>query len=421
MRIILKKVLIADPRSPYNQSVKDVLLDNGKIERIEEGLEDADEIVEFEDAVISPGWVDIFSQFDDPGFEIKESIETGAAAAEAGGYTKVFILPNTNPPIDNKSIVEYVNQKSKPLNIDVFPIGSISKRTEGKNLAEMYDMFDNGAIAFSDGNDPVQSSGLLVKALQYIKTFDGTIIQLPVDKSLASFGLVNEGIFSTRMGLPGIPSIGEELMVKRDIELAKYADSKIHITGISTSKSLETIIEAKKAGLPVSCSVTPFHLYFCDEDLGDYDTTLKVEPPLRTKQDRQALREGVRNGWIDCIASHHVPEDWDSKTCEFEYARNGMIGLQTSFSVVHSIFPDLPMDQLIKIFSVNARDIFHLNKAVINEGEKAELTIFQPSEVFSFTKMNNKSKSNNSPFFNIDLKGKVIGIFAKGKLNLNKN
>lgn len=419
MRILLKQVFIADPQSPHNQSVKDILINNGIIERIDDNLSEAEEVVELNGAVISPGWVDIFSQFDDPGFEIKESIESGAEAAKAGGYTKVFILPNTNPPIDNKSLVEYVNQKSKDLGIEVFAVGSVSKKIEGKNLAEMYDMFDSGAIAFSDGTSPIQSSGLLVKSLQYLKAIDATIIQLPVDKSVAAFGLINEGVFSTRMGLPGIPSIGEELMVERDIQLAQYAGSKIHITGISTAKSLESVIKAKEEGQSVTCSVTPYHLYFCDEDLGNYDTTLKVNPPLRTKQDREALREGVKNGWIDCIASHHIPQDWDSKTCEFEYAKNGMIGLQTAYSVVQTVFPDLPPALVANLFSKNARKIFHLNEAILKEGELAELTIFQPEETSMLTQSNNKSKSSNSPFFDIELKGKVIGIFAKGKLNLN--
>lgn len=419
MKILLKEVSVADPRSPHNQSTKDILIDDGIIVRMEEGLNEADEVIGFENAVVSPGWVDTFAQFDDPGFEMKETIETGAAAAQAGGYTHVFILPNTNPPIDNKTMVEYVQQKSKNLPIHVLPLGAASKKVGGESLAEMYDMYDSGAVAFSDGSRPVQSTGLTVKALQYIKAFNGTMIQLPVDKSLATFGLVNEGVFSTRMGLPGIPSIGEELMVERDIKLARYADSKLHITGLSTARALKAVAEAKEEGLAVTCSVTPYHLYFCDEDLGAYDTTLKVDPPLRTKKDREALREGVHRGWIDCIATHHIPQDWDSKTCEFEYAKPGMIGLQSCYAVVQSIFPDLSTQQIAKLFSTNAREIFGLNKAVIQEGEPADLTIFQPWKTERLTRANNKSKSSNSPFFDIDLKGKVIGIFAKGKLNLN--
>lgn len=421
MSILLKRVSIADSRSPHNNSVKDIFIDRGIIEQVEEGIDKkADDIIAVENAVVTPGWVDIFAQFDDPGHEVKETIESGAAAAAAGGYTKVFVVPNTNPPADNKSIVEYIRQKSESTSIEVLPIGTISKKTEGKNLSEMYDMYNSGAVAFSDGIEPVQSSGLLVKALQYIKAFDGTIIQLPVDKSLAALGLVNEGIFSTKMGLPGIPAIGEELMVERDIELARYSNSRIHISGISTAKSLHKIVAAKNEGVAVTCSVTPFHLYFCDEDLGNYDTTLKVNPPLRTKDDRNALREGILNGAIDCIASHHIPQDWDSKTCEFEYAKPGMVGLQTCYNVVQTVFPALPFEKIAALFSVNARKIFKLNPAVIKEGEKAELTLFQPDESFTFTKTLNRSRSENSPFFNITLKGKVIGIFAKGKLNLNE-
>ena len=420
MRILLKQVTVADPASPFNGSVQDILINNGLIEKIGTDVGEADEEIQFENVYASPGWTDVFAHFADPGYEFKETLETGIAAAVAGGYTHVFTLPNTNPIVYNKTQVEYIVQRTKQLAIHVRPLGAVTKSCEGKELAEMYDMYSSGAAAFSDGVNPIQSAGLMVKALQYVKTFDGVIVQIPVDKSIGAFGLMHEGIISTRLGLPGIPAMAEELMIARDIKLARYADSKLHFTGVTTAKSLEYIRRAKDAGLKVTCSVTPYHLFFCDEDLQSYDTNLKVSPPLRSRADMIALREAVRNGLVDCIASHHLPQEWDSKTCEFEYAKHGMIGLQTSFAAVNTAIPELSTNDIASLFSVNARKIFNLPASTIYEGEVAEITLFNTDEENVFTREANKSKSYNSAFINKTLKGKVIGIYAKGSLILNK-
>jgi dihydroorotase len=420
MKILLRKVLIADSNSSLNNLIKDILIENGKIALIADSITDkADELIEETDYIASPGWVDTFSHFCDPGYEYKETLETGAASASAGGFTDVFVLPNTLPIVQSKSQVEYIVQKSKPLPATIHPLGAITKNIEGKDLAEMYDMYASGAIAFSDGLVPVQTSGLLLKALQYVKAFEGILIQVPIDKSIGTHGLMNEGIVSTRLGLPGLPAIAEEIIVKRDIDLLKYTDSKLHISGISSAISLEVIAEAKKEGINISCSVTPYHLYFSDEDLMDYDTNLKVNPPLRSKEDRQALREGIVNGTIDCIASHHLPQNWDNKTCEFEYAKAGMIGLETAFAVVNSVLPELSNDQLVKIFSTTARTIFKLPAIIIEEGANAELTLFSRKGTTVLTKENIRSKSHNSPFVQKELKGKVIGTITKGNVYLN--
>lgn len=418
MNIILQQVSIADSNSPYNGNKKDILITDGIIAKIDDAITDESaQVFTSENTFVSPGWIDIFSHACDPGYEYRETIESLAAAAAAGGFTQVFTLPDTNPVVDNKTQVEYVKQKSANTKINVHPLGAISKKREGTALAEMYDMKQSGAIAFTDGLYPVQNSGLFLKALQYVKTFDGVIIQLPQDKSINASGLMNEGIVSTRMGLQGIPAIAEELLIARDIELLRYTQSKLHITAITTKKSIGLIKAAKAEGLNISCSVTPYHLFFCDEDLKNYDTNLKVNPPLRSKSDMMALREAVLNGDIDCIASHHLPQDWDNKACEFEYAKPGMIGLQTAYSVVQTVLPELSAEKIAALFSINAGKIFQL-PASIKEGEKAWLTLFNRNE-FVFTKEKNKSKSFNSPFFNVELKGSVVGVVSKGALILN--
>jgi dihydroorotase len=420
MTILVRKALIIDPNSPYHNSVQDILISNGVISEIAESQETVtDEVIELEGLVVSPGWIDIFSHFCDPGQEQKETLESGSAAAVAGGFTKVMVVPNTIPAIDSKSHVEYIVHKSLHLPITILPIGAVTKGCQGKELAEMYDMKNSGAVAFTDGTSPVQSSGLLMKALQYVKAFDGVVIQVPDDKNMSAHGLMNEGITSTQLGLPGIPALAEELMIKRDIDLVRYTGSKLHFTGVSTANSIELIRQGKSEGLQVSCSVTPYHLFFSEEDLVNYDTNLKVSPPLRTKADVKALQKAVLNGTVDCIASHHFPQHWDNKICEFEYAKNGMISLQSAFSLINTTLPNITSDRLIEIFSTSASKLFQLEAASIKKGSPAELTLFSRNQSYVPGSDNNRSKSSNSPLFGRDLSGKVIGVINKGKVFLN--
>ena len=420
MKLLIKKVLIADRKSPFFEQTKDILIVDGNIKEIaDEIVEDTDETIDIEGLIISQGWVDIFTDFAEPGYEYRESIESGAAAAVAGGFAHVFVVPNTKPSIQNKPQVSYVVEKTRLLPVTVYPIGAVSKNIEGKDLAEMYEMQQAGAVAFSDGVHPVQSSGLLLKALQYINAFNGTIIQVPIDKSIGSFGLMTEGIISTQLGLPGSPALSEVLIIKRDLDLLRYTDSKLHITGISTAESVALIAAAKAEGLQVSCSVTPYHLFYCDEDMVSYDTNLKVTPPLRNRTDMMALRAAVENGVVDSISSHHLPQNWDNKTCEFEYAANGMIGLQTSFAVVNHLLNNLSANRLADLMGNNARRLFNLPDNRIEEGGIADFTLFTKEGDSVFTKEINKSKSANSAFFNVPLAGKVIGVYTKGKWNRN--
>lgn len=416
MDILLKEVTITDPNSSFHQQQADVFLQNGFIVEVGTVSNKADKVISLDGLCVAPGFTDIFAHFCDPGFEYRETLETGAAAAANGGFTDVFLLPNTAPVVSQKGSVEYIVQRSKSLGVTLHPIGSITKNAEGKELAEMYDMHGSGAVAFSDGINPVQSSGILLKALQYVKAVGKTVIQIPDDQSISAHGLMNESIASTRLGLPGKPAIAEELMISRDIELSRYTESKIHFTGVSTGKGLECIRQAKRDGLPVSCSVTPAHLFFTDEDLEEYDTNLKLLTPLRTKEDRETLKSAVVDGTVDCIATHHLPQHTDHKVVEFEYAKAGMISLETAFAVVRTAMPQLSIERLIELFSTTPRKLFSLAPAKIEKGTGACLSLFLPDQ--AWTPQRFVSRSKNSPFVGKTLTGLPVGIINGDNLFL---
>jgi dihydroorotase len=421
MKILIEQARIVDRHSPHNGTIRDILVEDGRIAAIGTGLSvKADKTLRHPGLHVSPGWVDVFSHFCDPGYEYKETLQTGAAAAAAGGYTDVFVLPNTRPVVDTKSQVEYLRRAAADLPVHIWPLGAITRGLEGKDLAEMYDMRNSGAIAFSDGTGPVQSAGLLLKGLQYIKAFDGVIIQLPDDRTVGANGLINEGIVSTRLGLPGKPMMAEELMVIRDIELTRYTGSRIHFTGISSPRSLQYIREAKAAGLRVSCSVTPHHLFFSDSDLSDYDTNLKVYPPLRDENAVQHLRTAVMDGLVDAIASHHFPQEYDSKIVEFEYARPGMSSLETAYAVLRTRLPELTVERTVDLLSHGPRELFGLEQASLAEGGQATLTLFDPAGKTLLHAGATKSRSKNNPFIGRSLEGSVIGILNDGQVHLNQ-
>lgn len=417
MSILIRKAVIVDPDSPFHRSSKDIFIQDGIIRKIADEISDpADQVIEHESVHLSPGWVDIFTHCCDPGYEYRETLETGARAAALGGFTHIFVVPNTKPVVHDKSMVTYIAEKQVSVPVSLHPLGAITRDAQGKELAEMYDMHAGGAIAFSDGWNTVQSAGLMIKALQYIRTFDGIILQIPDDKSIAPHGLMNEGVISTRLGLPGKPAMAEELMVARDIKLARYTGSRLHFTGVTTARSLEYIRRAKSSGVDITCSVTPQHMYFTDVDLQGYDTNLKTEPPIRGKEDAEALKNAVLDGTIDCISSHHQPQAWDQKVCEFEYAKPGMTGLQTLFGVAGAL--GIPFEQIIRNISLNPRKIFRLPAATIVEGEIADITLFNPEIRYSIEQKDLVSKSINTPFIGKTLTGKVLGIIHKNKILL---
>ncbi|MFT3901711.1 MAG: dihydroorotase [Niabella sp.] len=419
MNTLIKQATIVDPLSPHNGQKADILISDGTLVSIKKSIkQNADRIIDVKGMHVSPGWVEIFADFADPGYEFRETLHTGAATAAAGGFTDVCVIPNTRPAIDQKSTIEYIVQKASTLPVSIWPLGAVTKNIEGKELAEMYDMRQSGAIAFTDGIKPVQSAGLLIKALQYIKAFDGLLIQLPDDRSIAPSGLVHEGIVSTRLGLQSKPALAEELMIERDIRLMVYTGSRLHFTGVTTETSLKVIKKAKQDKIPITCSATPYHLFFSDEDIASYDTNLKVNPPLRPAKDRKALQKAVKEGVIDCFSSHHAPHDTDGKSVEFEYAKNGMLGLQTAYAVANTALADIPQEKLIELLAINPRKLLGLPIPTIAEGNKASLTLFDPSQKWVLEKKDILSLSKNSPFIGIELTGKPLGIIHNNQIIL---
>ncbi|MBO9632151.1 MAG: dihydroorotase [Chitinophagaceae bacterium] len=421
MKFLIQQAKVTDPLSPLEGKKQDILIESGVIRDIQPSIQaSADRVISGQDLHISPGWVDIFAEFGDPGYEYKETLETGAAAAAAGGFTDVLVVPNTKPVIDNKTQVSYIRGKSASLPVNIHPIGAISRGAEGKELAEMYDMREAGAMAFSDGLYPVQSAGVLLKALQYVKAFDGIVIQIPDDRSVGANGLVHEGIVSTRLGLPGKPMMAEELLVARDIKLARYAESRLHFTGVTSPRSLEYIRRAKDAGLNITCSVTPYHLFFTDEDLmKGYDTNLKVYPHLRPEKERNLLREAVADGTIDCITSHHRPHEKDSKVLEFEYAKYGMTGLETCYSALKLAMPEIRESRWVELLSTHPRTIFGLPPASIQKDARAHVTIWDAAAQITVNDAFFRSRCHNSAYTGMNLPGKVLGVINDAQASLH--
>jgi len=423
MKILIRQATIIDSSSPHNGQTTGVLIEDGLITKIGDGLaaRGCDEVIEAAGACISPGWFDLNAFLGDPGFEHKEDLHTGIAAAAAGGFTAVCCLPNTRPAIHSKSEVEYVVNKSRGNIVNVLPIGALSYNCEGKEITEMYDMRYAGAIAFSDGYSSRPDAGMMLRSLQYVKPFGGVIISFPHEANLAVGGVIHEGEVSTRMGLKGIPALAEELIVSRDIELAGYTGSKVHFAYLSTKRSVELVREAKAQGLSVTCSVSPFSLAFTDEVVAGYDANYKVLPPLRAESDRQALREGLKDGTIDALASGHLPQDGESKDKEFDLANFGMITLEALFGWVNqSMDGQWNEEQLVERLAMRPRAIVGLPVPSIQENRAAEITIFDPSKAWRLAETDIRSKARNTPLIGAIMKGRVIGIFNKNQLHLNE-
>jgi len=415
--MLIRQATVINPDSSFHGKVVDLLVEDGVIKDMAPQLSvTGHEIIEAEGLHISNGWVDVFADYREPGYEQKETIATGLAAAAAGGFTDVLLAPNASPVIDSKATVQFALQRAAGKAVNLHPLGAVSRNIEGKTLAEMLDMRAQGAIAFTDGWKPVQNTNLLLKALEYVKAFDGLIVQIPIDSALAAGGLMHEGERSTRLGMPGIPALAETLMVHRDIELVRYTGSRLHITGISAAASVALIRAAKQQGVEVTCSVTPYHLALNDEALTTYSSLYKVLPPLRSEEDRQALIEGLKDGTIDCIASHHRPQDWDAKNKEFEYAGEGMNIQEMTFPILwESVGEAVGLERLIDALSAAPRSIFGLSAAGIEKGQAASFTLFTTNGERVYEQKDMKSMGLNNPFLGKPLKGRVVGIFNNNK------
>lgn len=416
MKLIIREAKIIDLQSSFHNQTVDLQIENGILTKIGSKLSNEKKIEELklDNLHVSQGWFDSSVSLGEPGFEDRETIDNGLNVAAKSGFTAIALQPNSNPIIDNQSQVNFVKSKAQNKAIDLYPIGALTKNSEGKDLAELYDMKNAGAVAFGDYGKNLDNSNLLKIALQYTQDFDGLVIAFSQDANIKGNGVANEGIVSTRLGLKGIPNLAEELLVARNLFILEYTGGKLHIPTISTTKSVTLIKEAKAKGLPVTCSVAVHHLLMTDEKLDGFDTRYKVSPPLRKEVDRKALLEGVLDGTIDMITSDHNPIDIEHKKMEFDWAKNGTIGLESAFG---SLLTVLPLEVVVSKLT-SGKSLFGIENQIINEGSKATITLFNPSTESIFTKENILSKSKNSAFIGQTMKGKVYGIVNNKQLIL---
>ena len=422
MQLLIKKATIIHPDSPHHGQQVDLLIKDGIIAKIGKRVaSDGIQTLDAKGIHVSAGWLDVGVQVCDPGYEHREDLETVAAAAMAGGFTGIATQPNTSPTVHSKSQVLYLKNNTLGRLVDFHPMAAVSLDCEGKDITEMIDMYHSGAVAFTDGKNSIQDNGMMMRALQYVKTFDGLVINHPHDKSVSSGGQIHESIVSTSLGMKGIPNLAEDLMVVRDLYLVEYTDSRLHIANISTAYAVDLVRKAKKKGLKVTASVAALNLAYTDEVLYNFDSNFKVLPPLREKNDQRELQKGVADGTIDFVSSNHVPWHEESKVLEFSYADYGAIGLETAFGLTrNTLDKKLTINQLIEKLTIAPRKILNIDLPEIKEGAMANLTIFQPDEEWTFTKKDIFSKSKNTPLIGKTLKGRVLGVVNQKQVFIRK-
>ena len=418
VNVLIKSAKIIDKNSDYHQQIKDVLIENGTITQIANKIANPKNIREiaFENLHISNGWFDGSVSLGEPGYEERENIDNGLKVAAKSGFTGIALNPNTKPLIDNKSAVEFLVRKASNTLVDLHPIANLTQNSQGKELAELYDMKNSGAIAFGDYNHAISNANLMKIALLYAQNFDGLVLSFPQDNSIATTGFVNESENTTRLGLDSIPNLSEELQIARDLFLLEYTGGKLHIPTISTAKSVKLIKDAKKKGLDVTCSVTAHNLVLTDDEIKAFDTNYKVLPPLRSKKDTKALIKGVKNSTIDMIVSDHNPIDIENKNVEFANGMYGTIGFESFFGSINSI---MELEDFIDCITEKPRLRFGLSTSKITKGEKANLSLFNPDSTFIFKEDHILSKSKNSAFLEKELNGLVYGVIANNKININ--
>ena len=414
--VVLKNGTIIDPFNNYEKK-GDIHIENGKIKAVGKiSTPKSSEIIDCKNLNITHGFFDLHVHFREPGGEDKEDLNSGSLAALAGGFTGVCTMPNTNPPIDSPESIRYIIDRSEECPINIFPIGAVTKSQKGKEITEMGAMIKEGAIAFSDDGVPIGDAKVMQNALEYSSMFDIPIINHAEDECLKCDGVMHMGKVSTNLGLPSSPGITESSMVRRDLEIAVHAGARLHVPHVSSFRSVEHIKALKKKSEKISAEVTAHHLFFTDEDLVSYNTNLKVAPPIRSKKDKKALIEAVKSGTIDCIATDHAPHTIEEKEGTFDIAPFGMIGLESCFGAVNKVLTKdnkISHLELIKLLTVNPRKIMKLNQDLFKEGANAEIAIYDPNIEWKFSLENIYSKSNNSPYLNRGLKGKIKSTIVK--------
>ena len=423
--MLLKNLRIVTSTT-LNDQTQNIRIMDGLIAEIGPKLSarDGEQVHDFQGAYVSPGWMDMHVHLREPGYEHKETIVQGCAAAAFGGFTAVACMPNTNPPIHTRDVVEYIISKAKETPVDVHPIGCVTKHRKGESIAEMADMKKGGAVAFSDDGDPVYDAQVMRIALEYSSMLDAPIINHEEDLSLSRPGHMNEGAVSTRLGVDGTPGIAEEVMIARDILLAEYTGGHVHVAHISTAEGVDLVRKAKAKGIPVTTEVCPHHFHLTDEEVEktNFSTNVKMHPPLRTQHDVDAMIKGLKDGTIDVICTDHAPHAIEEKEVEFNYAPNGIIGLETAWAITNEqLFAPghLSLTSLIDKLCDQPRKILRLEVPQIAPGSLANLTIFNTDEQWVFDDKNVRSKSQNSPYINRNMTGRAVAIVNKGQLQHN--
>ena len=429
MTIVIKNGRVIDPANGLDEP-KDLLIDKGRIKALESPGSisfDAGEkpsVIDAKGCVVCPGLIDMHVHFREPGFEYKETITSGCRSAAAGGFTSVAVMPNTNPVNDTRAVTEHILSLARTEDIiNVYPIAAITQKLEGERLSEMADLKDAGAIAFSDDGRPVMSNELMRRAFEYSKMFKLPLIQHSEMLDLTEGGCMNEGMVSTELGLKGMPTEAEDIMVYRDIALLEKTGGRLHVAHISSKNSVDLVRQAKSRGLSVTCEVAPHHFTLTDEAVRGYDTNTKMSPPLRAIDDVEAIKEGLQDGTIDIIATDHAPHDIADKQVEYQNACFGIVGLETALPLSLKLVDEkiLSMGDVIKKLTSTPADIFNLKAGSLSLGNEADILIFNPNLEYSIDISKFHSKSKNSPFDGWKVKGKVIHTLVKGKTAYSAN
>lgn len=414
MKILIQAAKILDSNSPFHKKEKNVLIQNGRITDIGDKNFQADKVIKAEGMILSTGWFDLGTYIGDPGLEHKEDLESVVKTATAGGFTELATLPNTQPSIQTKNDINYLTRGNDSRLVQIHPLASVTKGNKGEELTEMIDLHEAGAVGFTDGLKPVWHTDIFLKSLQYLQKFNGVLIDQPEDIWLNMFGQMHEGINSAMLGLKGMPRIAEEIAVSRNIKLLTYAGGRLHLSRLSTSKSVGLVRAAKKK-MNITCGITSYQALLDDSLLAGFDTNYKTNPPLREKADNDSLLKGLKDGTIDVICSGHTPQDEESKSIEFDHADAGIINLQAFGANLVVLSKEVKWDVLIEKVTNGPRAVLGLEQPVIDLEAKANLTLFDPTRVWTLDEKTNLSKSKNSPWFKQTLTGKAVAVFNNNK------